>query len=155
LRLYGKGWEYYSKYDASFMRPPTTLDQMLRAYGNAKTTVLATNNRFYTYKIRFCLEQNCLPIFYGSGEEYTFDPLELYYPLDSPLRIKEPGDMKRLVEFWKNDATARKQEIKRLKKLTLPDWSLFDSCVSDVLNGADTTSDSWWKKYGGYRELCK
>ena len=152
LRVYGKGWEHFSEYRRDIMHGPINPSEVMDVLAAAKTCpAVAAGNHFYTSKLRTCLAQNCLPLFYGRGEPFTFDPLGKYWTLHSPYRISEPGELLRQVKYWDSHDRLRENWIDVLWEMSKPDWSLFDNCINDVLEGRDTSNDTWWTEYGGYR----
>jgi hypothetical protein len=114
---------------------------------------VAAGDGFYTGKLRTCLAQGCLPLFYGRGAPHTFDPLEKYVPFSSEYRIVKPGDLLRVVDYFNEHERDRQWWVESLWDDSKPDWSLFDDCVNDVLAGRDMNTESWWGKYGGYRRV--
>jgi len=148
LKVYGAGWEHFSKYDPEYMVGLIAPDEVKALMSKSKTCPVAiTGGELYTNKSRFCLAQNCLPLFYGNGGPYTMDPLGKYLPLDSELRIVLPGDFKRLVEYFDTHEHECQKLIDKMWRDTEPDWSLLDDCIDDVLNGIELN----YEKYGGYR----
>jgi len=152
LRIYGKGWEHFSRYDERLMpgviRPNEVMEVLAKSM---MCPAVAAGNGFYTGKLRTCLAQRCLPLFYGRGEPHTFDPLEKYLPLNSPLRINKPGDLLRVVNLVCNKDTRREEVIDEIWEASTPNWSLLDDCIDDLLKGRDIKSEGWWQRYGGYR----
>jgi hypothetical protein len=152
LRVYGKGWEHFSGYDSSYMLGSIRPNEVMEILAEAKTCpAVAAGDGFYTGKLRTCLAQDCLPLFYGRGAPHTFDPLEKYVPFSSEFRIVEPGDLLRVVDYFNEHERDRQWWVNYLWERSKPDWSLFDDCVNDVLAGRDMNTESWWQKYGGYR----
>jgi hypothetical protein len=104
---------------------------------------------FYSSKIFVAMAQDCLPICYGSEfDPYAYDPLGRYVPLDSPYRIRVPGDLKIIVMMLQRECTAYRE---MLREIVVADYSLLDDCVCDLLDGRDVNSDEWFVDYGGYR----
>lgn len=152
MRVYGKGWEHFSGYDPEYMMgvvTPGKISEILTKSATCPATV--TGGELYTNKGRFCLAQRCLPLFYGRGEPYTYDPLGVQLPLDFDYRISKPGDLLRLVTYFNENGVARDKIVDSLWRATEPDYSLLDECVDDVLKGRDTGTEEWHQKYGGYR----
>jgi len=149
MRIYGRGWEYFSNYDEEIMLGTISPVEVMRVLSEAKVCpAVSAGDNFYTGKLRTCLAQRCLPLFYGDGRPFTFDPLEKYLSFESDLRIKQSGDFLRLSKM---SDLSREQLIDDLWEQSKPDWSMLDNCLNDILNGRDTKSDSWWETYGGYR----
>lgn len=153
LHVYGDGWSGFCNYDDSYMHPPIKPSEVGRVLAQAKTCpAVAAGDDFYTGKLRTCLAQGCLPLFYGRGEPFTFDPFEKYVSLsDQRMRISMPGDLLRVVRWWDQHETERRAMVQELWTKSMPDWSLFDNCVNDVLAGRDMDTETWWVDYGGYR----
>jgi len=152
LKIYGKGWEHFSGWDPEYMGDLVTPAEIEEILAKSKTCpVTITGGELYTNKGRFCLAQRCLPLFYGNGGPYTYDPLGKYIPLDSDLRITKPGDLLRLLKYFNDDENFHNSMIDDLWIKTEPDFSLLDDCIDDVLSGRDTSTVKWWEKYGGYR----
>jgi hypothetical protein len=152
LQVYGNGWPCFCNYDDTYMNPPIRPDEVMAVLARNKTCpAVAAGDGFYTGKLRTCLAQGCLPLFYGRGEPFTFDPLEKYLPLDYEHRVAMPGDLLRVVKWFDSHETERQALVDRLWSKSSPDWSLFDRCVNDVLSGRDMNTDTWWIDYGGYR----
>lgn len=153
MRVYGAGWEHYDRYDPGLMLGVVKPHEVMETLARSKTCPCAiTGGELYTNKPRFCLAQRCLPLFYGDGGPYTMDPLGKYQSLDSWLRIRKPGDLLKRVQYFDNNEKPRRDLIDALWKATMPDYSLLDECVDDLLAGRDTGDDDWWEKFGGYRE---
>ena len=152
MRVYGKGWEHFSKHDSSYMLGLLKPHHATEILASSKTCPCAiTGGELYTNKPRFCLAQTCLPLFYGDGGPYTMDPLGKYVILDSCSRIKKQGDLLRLVQYFDNNDVVRQNFIDSLWKATEPDYSLLDECIDGLLAGRDTGTSSWWATFGGYR----
>jgi len=152
LRVYGLGWEHFSMYDAGSDENifPGIAD-MKEVFARSKCTIITmTGGELYTNKARFALSQNCLPLFYGRGEDYTMDPLGKYVDLDSGWRITDPGDLKKKVDLICKNELARQRMIDKLWDLTSPDYSMLDECIHDLVCGAPFDMDWWREKYGGY-----
>lgn len=153
MKVYGKGWEYFSGWDPEYMGNLVTPAEIEKILAESKTCpVTITGGELYTNKGRFCLAQRCLPLFYGNGGPYTYDPLGKYTSLNSGLRITKPGDLLRLVKYFNDNENFRDRVINDLWRETEPDFSLLDECIDDVLRGRDTDSEEWHQKYGGYKE---
>lgn len=152
MQVYGKGWEHFSGFDPEYMGQIVTPAEISEILAESKTCpVTITGGELYTNKGRFCLAQRCLPLFYGRGEPYTYDPLGKYIPLDSWLRISKPGDLLRLVWYFHNNPRPCNDLIDSLWKATMPNYETLDECVTDLLAGRDYDTESWWNEYGGYR----
>jgi len=152
FKVYGKGWEHFSEYDPSYMFPPIRPNEVGKFLARIKTCpAVAAGDNFYTGKLRTCLAQDCLPLFYGQGEPFTFDSLGKYIQIPHALRIAGPGDLLRVVRYFDGHEEARSASIKSLWEQSKPDFTLLDDCIADVLNGRDMTTESWWQQYGGYR----
>ncbi len=152
MRVYGKGWQHFSGYDPELMPGAIRPNEVMVELAKAKVCpAVAAGDNFYTGKLRTCLAQGCLPLFYGKGEPFTFDPLQKYIPFDSEARITRPGDLRRLVEFFDRDEMARQDLVNMLWDASAPDWTLFDKCINDALDGRDMKSEEWYQEYGGYR----
>ena len=152
MKIYGKGWEHFSEYDSECMGNLVTPAEVSEILAKSKMCPCAiTGGELYTNKGRFCLAQNCLPLFYGNGGPYTYDPLGKQLSLDSVYRIVLVGDLLRLVDYFDNNEISRQQLIDKLWSVTTPNYSRLDECIDDILKGCDTESDEWWEKYGGYR----
>lgn len=152
LRVYGKGWEHFSGWDSEYMGnlvTPAAVDEILAKSKTCPVTI--TGGGLYTNKGRFCLAQRCLPLFYGNGGPYTYDPLGKYVPLDSDLRITRPGDLLRLVTYFNGHEKERQQLMNKLWRITMPDYSLLDECIDGMLSGQNTETEEWYQKFGGYR----
>jgi hypothetical protein len=154
MRVYGEGWEFFDNYSADVMPGPINPARVMEVLAEAYTCpAVAAGNKFYTAKLRTCLTQNCLPLFYGRGQDFTFDPLERYLPLDSPLRINEPGDLLKVVNYFERHPDVRQEEVDRLWRASMPNFSKLQSCIDDFMNGMDIQGTEWLKKYGGYRRV--
>jgi len=155
FKIYGLGWEHYSGYDPKIM-PGITDSKEVFARSRC-TVVTTTGGGLYTNKIRFALSQNCLPLFYGRDPncEFTVDPLGKYIPLNDLMRISEPNDLMRTIDWCCTHEAGRQNEIDRLWKLTSPDYSMLDNCISDIVAGRDMTTDNWREDYGGYYRTRK
>jgi len=152
MKIYGKGWEYFSGYDPELMIGVVKPNEVMQILAKAKVCpAVAAGDNFYTGKLRTCLAQGCLPLFYGRGEPFTFDPLEKYLPLDCDFRINQDGDLLKLVKYFDTHEALRVALITDLWEKSKPDWSILDKCLSDILDGRDTSTDTWWSEYGGYR----
>lgn len=152
MRIYGKGWEHYSGFDSELMLGLLKPHEVMKILAESKTCpVTITGGELYTNKGRFCLAQRCLPLFYGRGGPYTYDPLGVQMPLNSDCRIEKPGDLLKLVRYFDQNDIMRSNLIDSLWAHTRPDYSLLDECINDLLAGHDTSGDAWWEKYGGYR----
>ncbi len=151
MRVYGSGWEHYDRYDSAYMGTLLKPHEVMEALAKSKTCPCAiTGGELYTNKPRFCLAQGCLPLFYGDGGPYTMDPLGKYIDLGSDLRIRQPGDLLRLVNFFDNNEKIRMNLVDSLWDKTTPDYSLLDECVDGLLAGRDTSTSSWRCTFGGY-----
>ncbi len=152
VKVYGKGWEHFSGWDPEYMGNLVTPAEIERILAKSKTCpVTITGGDLYTNKGRFCLAQRCLPLFYGDGGPYTYDPLGRYIPLNDSLRITRPGDLLRLVKYFDEHEYERRTLVNHLWDATSPDYRLLDECIDDVLRGRDTETEEWHQKYGGYR----
>jgi len=152
MRVYGRGWQHFSGYNSELMPGCIRPDEVMNVLARAKVCpAVSAGDGFYTGKLRTCLAQDCLPIFFGSGEPFTFDPLEKYVPFDSDIRIKKPGDLLRLVKYFDTHEDIRKTCVSELLELSKPDWTLFDKCINDALDGRDMETESWHQEFGGYR----
>ena len=154
MRVYGQGWKYFSGYDPELMPGPIRPNEVMSILAQSKVCpVVAAGDNFYTSKLRTCLAQGCLPLFYGKGEPFTFDPFEKYVSLNNTagLRITEPGDLLRLVRYWDREEQNRIEWVEELWRVSAPDWSMLDKCVNDMLEDRDMNTEEWWQTYGGYR----
>ena len=151
MKIYGKGWEHFSGFDPELMTGVIRPNEVMEVLASAKVCpAVAAGNNFYTGKLRTCLAQGCLPLFYGRGEPFTFDPLGKYLPLNSEFRVNKPGDLLKRVKYFDTQSLTRDMLISDLWEASKPDWSMLDNCLNDILNGRDTKSDSWRQAYGGY-----
>lgn len=151
MRIYGRGWQHFDGYDPELMPGVINPAEVMKVLADAKVCpAVAAGNLFYTGKLRTCLAQQCLPLFYGSGEPFTFDPLEKYLPINSGFRVKELGDLLKLVKFFDTHEKERMNFVNTMWALSSPDFSLLDKCITDVLSGRKR-DDSWWQEYGGYK----
>jgi len=149
MRVYGAGWEHYDgHWDGLFpgkVRPNEVTDLLSRSF---TCPAVAAAPGFYTGKVYVCVNAGCVPLLYGDGTDpYTWDPNGIFRPLTSRDRIIQPGDLRRIVDHTMSDYD---DHIKRWRYLVKPDFTLFDSCVDDLLAGADTSTDEWFARYGGY-----
>lgn len=152
MRVYGKGWEHYSGYVPDLMPGAIRPDEVMQVLARAKTCpAVAAGDNFYTGKLRTCLAQDCLPLFYGRGQPFTFDPLEKYIQLHSPCRVNDPGDLLKQVLYWDSHEADRRNVTQYLWDASKPNWRLLDDCINDLLAGADTSTQAWWDRYGSYR----
>lgn len=150
FQVYGSGWEHYSGYDVSIMRGPLRPDDAAKMFAaTICSPMLAPATDFYTNKPKFCVAQRCVPLFWGRGGPFTLDPLGKYMPLDGKWRLEKPGDLRRVADQL--EQRSNKVLLADLWDRMHPDFSLLDSCINDILAGRDTSTESWWQKYGGYR----
>jgi len=150
--IHGEGWKCFCNYDPSYMLGSIRPNEVSRLLAHARTCpAVAAGNEFYTSKLRTCLAQGALPLFYGRGEPYTFDCLGKYLPLDHELRIAMPGDLLKAVRYLDKHEQERRNLIDELWRISSPDFSLLDKCIDDIIDGRDMETESWWKDYGGYR----
>jgi hypothetical protein len=154
MKVYGRGWEHFQGYDPEYMMGEIRPDQVMEILAQSKTCpAVAAGDNFYTGKLRTCLAQRCLPMFYGHGQPHTFDPLGKYIPIDDDRRISEPGDLLRVSRLFAKNDSMRESLVDELWNASMPDWKMLDDCIDEVIAGADTLNDAWLETYGGYREV--
>jgi len=146
FRLFGKGWTDDTVGYCGVLKPDEVSVELRRSF---TCPMVGLAPGFYSSKIFVALAQECLPILYGRGEEpFAYDPFGRYVPLDSPYRMRVPGDLKKIVMMLQaQDSGYRKQ----LAETVRPDYMLLDDCVVDLLDGRDTSSESWFSEFGGYK----
>lgn len=153
LLIWGGGWEYFSMHKDYIDRFPGMVDStavMSMLAETVSTPVVPYSSTFYSSKPYLVAHAGCVPLFYGDGtQDFTFDAAGELEPLDSPLRLKKPGDLVQAVRLLRRDPTAGGNLLLRLQ----PNFSVVDQLVGDIESGLEPTSDLWWERYGGYRRL--
>ncbi len=148
FRIFGKGWTDKTVGYAGVLKPNEVSVELRRSFSCPMVGLMPG---FYSSKIFVAMAQDCLPICYGGKEDpYAYDPFGKYVPLDSPYRIKVPGDLRTIVMMLQREHSEYRRMLKANVK---PDFAVLDDCVIDLLDGRDVTTDSWFQDYGGYR-LC-
>jgi len=151
LKIYGNGWEHWDWYDPELcvgeVKPSDVLDIL---HTSRSAPVIAQAYGYYTSKPYICHSVGCVPLLYGSGQPFTWDPLGELLPLDDPWRINEPGDLRVRCD-WLSDDNIMDEQLERWAPLCRADWRVLDSLIDDLLAGGDPTSEEWYMTYGGYR----
>lgn len=140
-KVYGKGWEHFSLYDDQRFMGPVNPSKVPGILSNSIASPCVAQENFYTGKPYVLWASGCVPILYGDGKDpYTWDPKEIFLPLNHPWRINRPGDLDRAIssigpahyEFW--------------ERALQPRWQVIDALVDDLLAGKELN-------YGGYLRL--
>jgi hypothetical protein len=155
LEIYGKGWEKWTGYEA--MKPaikgvisPHEVD--LKLASSICGPIVSIENGFYTGKIRTYLNQGCLPLLWGRGDDHTYDDQYRYVSQDDAnLRLNAAGELWDRVRYWEKNEEERKQRIEQLLKLTQPDFMKLKQMLDRLHDGEDVNSEEWWQDFGGYR----
>lgn len=142
--IYGKGWEWLES-DAwnGHVNPREVIDIL----ASHATCPMVAHEHFYTGKPYMLNSCDCIPILYGDGDPYTADPLGKWEPMDSPHRIRKPGDLSTVVERVTSDlAYWREVWDERLK----PDYTKLDELITYVDEGGILPN---FERFGGYEQL--
>lgn len=149
-KVYGKGWEHYEGYNEDQFPgciPPNEVYEKIRTH--SFTPCVSAGHGFYTGKVYVAESQGCIPILYGDGSDpYTWDPLGLFIPLNSEIRIRKPGDLGRIIRMQ----SGHLKEVRALwRERCRPHWNVLDNMINDLLSGLDIKSPEWFELYGGYK----
>jgi hypothetical protein len=143
VEVYGKGWEAFEN-DAEdtfrgFVRPSEVQDLLIKSRAQP---CVAPKHAFYTGKASVSSWYGCAPLFYGRGDEYTYDVKERYLPLEHSMRVHGPGDLEHIFSY-------RDEVIEDYNELIVdfcrPRWELFDDCVADAVASKPKNVE----RYGG------
>jgi hypothetical protein len=163
IAVYGKGWEYFTGYVPEVMPGVIQPHDVMRIVAaTAMMPCVSPSNRFYTSKASMLAWYHCAPLFYGRGEEYTYDAEERVLPLDHWSRVSEPGDLDLRLRAYGNDVDSRDliSLTEHVHEHTTPWFDLFDNCVNEFALLSQSwgddwrdhmTSPHWWEDYGGLR----
>ena len=127
--VYGKGWEHYSNYNPDLMPGPIRPNEVQRLLSRVKCSPCVAQENFYTGKPYVLWSCGCVPLLYGDGQDpYTWDPKEIFLPLNHPWRINKPGDLDRLIK----DVDKMKGHWDRVLK---PRWAVLDEIADKIEEG--------------------
>lgn len=152
MAIYGKGWQHFpgglpNDMWKGVIRPHLVEEVLARSKCGPIVTAMPG---FYTGKIMVYLAQDCVPLLWGDGTDpHTYDRHGRFLDLDSPWRLRKPGDLKMWVDLLKVDDYSRREMLAHFKRKTLPDWTLLDDLCDDLRAGKELDQD----KYGGYTRL--
>lgn len=148
FEVWGKGWERYEHYEPEIYPGVLKPDEVLDVLNETICCpVIAHEPGFYTGKIYVLVAQGCIPLLYGRGDEYTYDPLEKILPLNSPFRFDSHRGFLDAVER----VVERQSSLRDFwKKACEPRWEVLTDLIDDLLVGRDMTTESWFDDYGGY-----
>jgi hypothetical protein len=153
VRVYGEGWEHFSGYHKKLMPGKIKMAECAKKLRSSVCGVLVPpeDSDWVTSKIGMYVRQGCAPIFYGRGEEFTYDKGERYVPLDSPFRACTADDLHRI---YSKTLTlgAYRDYMRDLVEKVKPNFKRLDACLDAIASKEDTNSDKWWRRYGGHRK---
>jgi hypothetical protein len=141
--IYGAGWDGFPQWQGA-VRPKEVQEILKDAIC---CPVLFNTPGFYTGKCYVLESCGCIPILYGDGScPHTADPREQWQLFSDPRRVV--FDLDRVIDERDIDEERREWNLR-----CLPDWRLLDQMIDNLLDGLDISSDAWFKRYGGYRQL--
>lgn len=156
--LFGKDWEYFSKYDKTKMLGPCKPGEVHEFLRNTKMgPMIPCAHGFNTGKMRMYAINGALPLLYGRGEYLTYDLYQHYIALTSNLRFTTTEDLRSLIDRWSKDDEGRAAVVEMLQELTRPNFKKLDSCLNEISLMQDwentTLKREWINAFGGYEPL--
>lgn len=148
-KVFGKGWEFFSKYDPAVHRGPVKPDMVHELLQKTPCgPMIPIANGWVTAKLRQYLVNGALPLVYGRdpNAHLMYDRNCIHVPVDSWLRFDCSDE---LYDKWQRcieRVTERKELISAYRDYTKPDPSLLLDMISHFAAGGEKNLE----KFGGY-----